>query len=177
MRIPTPPGRLRGPARVPTVDRMRGTFRLALGAFALAALATFGCRTSALHPLYQTSGTAGGLPTNNPPIIQPAPGVPGENIPRPFIPTTPQVAETNSFMDGGSLLGVGGSGPSTLAPSAPTISGTSNSDAGSFSSLGAPGSTGIGAPGSTGIGAPGTVPTPGIGATGTPGFSPDGGAF
>ena len=137
-------GRLRRGARVPTVHPMRGTFRIALGALALAALATIPGRTSA-----QTNDSA---PANTPPITLPGPTIPGQSTPQPTIPTTPQVAGTTSFLDGGSLLGgIGGSGFS--APGAPTyvMPDTSAYDAGSFS--------------------------PGIGGAGTYGFSPDGGAF
>jgi hypothetical protein len=183
MCIAAPEGRLRGAGRMPTLDRMRGTFRVALSALALAAFAAFACRTSApaLAPLRQTStSTSGGVPiTTPPPVTLPAPSVPGEALPRPNIPTTPQVAETNSFLDGGSLLGVGGSGPSaTPGTSTYAVPGSSAFDAGTFSNpLGTPGSTGVGAPGSTtGMSAPGAVPGAGVGGTAsTPSFSPDGG--
>src|SRR6185436_17090237 len=92
MRILAAAGRWRPQAHVPTLDRMRGTFRLALGA--LATLATIGCRTSALHPLYQTSDTTGGLPTTTQlPITLPSPTVPSQSIPQPSLPTTPQTAD------------------------------------------------------------------------------------
>jgi len=153
-------GRLPGGARVPTLDRMRETFRVALVALALSAAAAIGCRTSALQPLRQTSGTTNDLPgTTQPPITLPSPTIPGQSTPQPTIPTTPQVAGTTSFLDGGSLLGVtGGAGLPT--PGTPTYAmpDTSAYDAGFSPGLAAPGPTGIGG-------------------AGTYGFSPDGGAF
>jgi hypothetical protein len=185
MCIAAPASRLRARIRVSTLDRMRETFRLMLGAFALAALTAVGCRTSAsslgtMRPLYQTADQPGGAPittqppvTTQPPITQPSPTAPGQSTLQPTIPITPQ---TTDVFDGG----MGGSGLTTPStPAYPATPGTSDYDAGSLANpLGTPGSTGIGAPGSTGVGAPGTTGPVGAPNDVTPGTTRvDGGTF
>jgi len=153
MRIAGRAGRLRAPPGVLTVERMKAILCAALAIVSVAACQTGTARSG---PLFQTAGIPGasappgaesgpntGLPTN-PPVA-----IPGQSNTLPGQPNTgtfgtaPITLGSSDFLDGGSVLGTGGSGTAGTATTLPSSSGTMGDlgalDGGSFLGTGGSG--------------------------------------